>query len=93
LKPISTAVLDSIEEALTQVHSTLTKQVETVSALVKDAELASELIRTGCEHLLLAMATLDRTRQLKRSVGEQRAILATLQATLRGLTRSPSELH
>ncbi len=89
---MSQAVLDSIEDALTEVHLTLTKQVDTVSALVKEAELASELIRTGREQLLLAEATLIRTRQLSRSLNEQRATLATLRATLRALTRSPSGL-
>ena len=90
---MSNAVLDSIEDALSQVQSNLTKQVETVSALVREAELADELIRSGREQLSLARVTLIRTRQLKRSINEQRAILATLRATLRALTRSSCRLH
>jgi uncharacterized protein Yka (UPF0111/DUF47 family) len=78
-------VLDSIEDALSEVQSTLTRQVEKVSALVKEAELADELMRSGREQVERAKTTLARTRQLTRSVNEQREILATLRATLRAV--------
>jgi hypothetical protein len=82
---MANTVLDSIEHVLSQVQSELTKQVETVSALVREAELAEELIRAGREQIALSQATLARTQQLQRSVNEQRAILATLRETLRAI--------
>jgi hypothetical protein len=86
-------VLDSIEDALGDVQSELTRQFERASALVREAELAEELIRTGREQIELAKATLTRTRQLERSLNEQRAILATLRATLRALYPDSSRSH
>jgi hypothetical protein len=83
-------VLDSIEDALNEVQSTLTRQVETVSALVKEAELADEPLRTGPEQIALARTTLTRTRQLQQAVNEQRQILAALRATLHSICSSLS---
>jgi hypothetical protein len=86
---MSDAVLDSIADALSEIESTLTKQVDTVSALVREAELAEKLVSSSQEQIRLARATLARTRQLKRSVGQQRDILATLRATLREVCSTP----
>ncbi len=80
---MSDTLLDSIEEALGEVESSLSSQVERVAALLREVELAAELMRTGREQVALARATVARTRELKRSVNEQRQILATLRATLR----------
>jgi len=81
----STALVDNIANALDDVRSSLTDQVDRFATLITQVEMAGRLARRGRTELALLTGTLAGTAELKKSIMEQRALVAELRSKLKQL--------